>query len=382
MSGAMTRRRAGSFVGVADAGRLPLPTTAPSHVVAGVSAADAGRLPLPTTAPSHVVAGVSTADAGRLPLPTTAPSHVVAGVSTAELDTTRSTPLARPMPPFAGAAAAGGLPLPATAPPFADPDQAAQLLVQGVTYQVDGYTILDGVDLAIEAGQVTVVVGPNGAGKSTLLALLAGDLSPATGQITWQGQPVTDLTVRQLARLRAVMAGEGTIAFPFTVREVVAMGRAPWHGTPEAASDQATVSQAMDATDTDSLAERRFPTLSSGEKARASFARCLVQQGRVILLDEPTAALDISHQELVMSLAREEAQAGAAVVAVVHDLALAAAWADQVALLNAGRLEACGPPEQVLTAQRLSAVYQHPVDVITDPGSGARLVIPRRGEGS
>jgi len=267
-------------------------------------------------------------------------------------------------------------------PVAAAPDQVAQVLVQDVSYQVDGYTILERIDLEIRTGQVTVVVGPNGAGKSTLLGLLAGDLKAASGQITWQGQPVAGLSVRQLARLRAVMAGEGAIAFPFTVREVVQMGRAPWHGTPQAASDEATVATAMRATDTDSLVDRRFPTLSSGEKARASFARTLVQQGRMILLDEPTAALDISHQELVMSLARAEAKAGAAVVAVVHDLALAGAWADQVVLLNAGRLEACGPPEQVLTAQLLSAVYQHPVDVITDPGSGARLIVPRRGEGS
>ncbi|MCL1897978.1 MAG: heme ABC transporter ATP-binding protein [Micrococcales bacterium] len=258
----------------------------------------------------------------------------------------------------------------------------ACLEVRAAGYQIEGQTILQGVTLDVPAGQVTVVVGPNGAGKSTLLGLLAGDLAPASGQVLWQGQPISAVTVGKLARLRSVMAGETHIAFPFTVLEVVRMGRAPWHGRPEAADDDAVVEQAMSATDTLPLAGRRFPTLSNGEKARSSFARTLVQRGRIVLLDEPTAALDVGHQELVMGLARQEAQAGAAVVAVVHDLALAAAWANQVALICNGRLDACGLPDQVLTTERLSRVYQHPVDVLDHPLTGARLVIPRRGEGT
>ncbi|MCL2803353.1 MAG: heme ABC transporter ATP-binding protein [Micrococcales bacterium] len=253
------------------------------------------------------------------------------------------------------------------------------LATQAVTYRVDNFTVLDGVDLEIKPGQVTVVVGPNGAGKSTLLSLLAGDLTPSGGQVTYDGRPIGEYSVTKLARLRAVMAQENVVAFPFTVLDIVRMGRAPWHGTDQAEMDDAEVALAMARTDTSSLAERRFPTLSGGEKARVAFGRTLVQRGRVLLLDEPTAALDIRHQEMVMALARGEAAGGGAVAAVVHDLSLAAAWADQVVLLDRGKLAGCGTAEQVLTAESLSNVYQHKVDVLDHPQTGVRMVVPRRG---
>ena len=157
------------------------------------------------------------------------------------------------------------------------------------------------------------------------------------------------------------------------------MGRAPWRGTDAEALDDGAVDAAMAATDTAAFADRRFTALSGGERARVALARVLAQRTATLLLDEPTAALDLHHQELVLELARAHARAGGAVVVVLHDLALAAAHADRVALLSAGRLAAVGTPTEVCTAERLSAVYRHPIDVLPHPRTGALLIVPRRG---
>lgn len=168
------------------------------------------------------------------------------------------------------------------------------------------------------------------------------------------------------------------------------MGRAPWqssgkpskqssgkqsHSTP--ADDDAVVARALAAADVVGLAERRFPTLSGGEKARTSFARLLAQDTTLLLLDEPTAALDVRHTEHVLRHARRHASEGGAVVVVLHDLALAAAWADRVLVLDGGRVAAVGAPAEVLTADLLSRVYEHPVDVVRHPLTGGLLVLPR-----
>jgi iron complex transport system ATP-binding protein len=174
------------------------------------------------------------------------------------------------------------------------------------------------------------------------------------------------------------MLQEGRVSFSFRVREVVAMGRAPWAGRPESDDDERAVAAALAGADVDTLAERLHPTLSGGELARTAFARLLAQDCPVLLLDEPTAALDIAHQERLLGAARELAAGGAAVVVVLHDLSLTAAYADRVALLDGGRLAAVGTPAEVLTGERLSAVYRHPVDVLPHPAGGGLLVLPRR----
>jgi iron complex transport system ATP-binding protein len=222
------------------------------------------------------------------------------------------------------------------------------------------------------------LAGPNGAGKSTLLAVLAGDLKPTAGQVTLGGQPLDGIGPRVLARKRAVMLQEAPMSFPFTVADVVRMGRAPWRGE-DTDADDAAVAAALDATDALGLARRVFQTLSGGEKARVSFARALAQDAEILLLDEPTAALDIRHQEMVMALARREASRGRAVLAVLHDLSLAAAWADQLALIGDGVLVGVGPVAQVATAGRLSELYQHPIEVIGGVGGAGPLVAPIRG---
>ena len=244
----------------------------------------------------------------------------------------------------------------------------------GVTY--DDTPILTGVDFDVQAGELVVLVGPNGAGKSTLLGVLAGDVDPTTGSVRLDERDLGAYPARDLARRRAVQLQKQGLAFGFRVHEVVRMGRSPWHRTPEEDRDDVVVAESMERADVTHFAERLFPTLSGGEQARTSFARLLAQATPVLMLDEPTAALDIRHQESLLSVAREAARAGAAVIAVLHDLSLAAAYADRICVLSGGSVRADGPPAEVLTAELLTEVYAHPVDVVEHAGS--LLVVPVR----
>lgn len=247
-----------------------------------------------------------------------------------------------------------------------------------VTYSVDGRTLLDGVSFAVRAGEVLVLAGPNGAGKSTALALLAGDLTPDAGQVRLDGSALGTWPLVEQARRRAVLPQRNAVTFPFTVADVVAMGRAPWRGTAAEAADRAVIARALAATEMTAFAERRFPTLSGGEQARAALSRVLAQEAPVLLLDEPTAALDLGHTERVMTLAAARAAAGDAVLVVLHDLGLAAAYADRIVLLSAGTVAATGPPAEVLTEPLLSEVYRHPVEVFPHPRTGRPVVLPHR----
>ncbi|MFC7753974.1 ABC transporter ATP-binding protein [Tsukamurella soli] len=167
-----------------------------------------------------------------------------------------------------------------------------------------------------------------------------------------------------------------TIGFAFTCREVVEMGRFPWRGTPQAAEDDGAVAAAIDECAVGHLAERPFGSLSGGERARVALARVLAQRTPVLLLDEPTAALDPHHQESVMQVVRRRAAEGDAALVVVHDLSLAAAYSDRVAVLVDGRIDAVGPPVEVLTEERLERVYGLPMATVTV--AGQRLIVPRR----
>ncbi|WBB61475.1 heme ABC transporter ATP-binding protein [Streptomyces sp. WMMC500] len=249
---------------------------------------------------------------------------------------------------------------------------------RGLVVRLGGRAVLHGVDLTARAGRVAALVGPNGAGKSTLLAALAGDLAPAAGQVLLGGRDVAGWTPAELALRRSVLPQSASLAFPFPVGEVVRMGRAPWSGTPAEDADDEAVAWALAVTETAEFAGRPFAELSGGERARVALARVLAQRAGLLLLDEPTAALDLRHQELVLRLARERAAAGDAVVVVLHDLGLAAAYADEVTVLDGGRVAASGPPAVVFDAALLSEVYRHPVEILEHPGTGAILVVPRR----
>ncbi len=251
------------------------------------------------------------------------------------------------------------------------------LSVRGAHVVLGGSTILHDVDLDVRAGEVVALVGPNGAGKSTLLGVLSGDVDSA-GSVTLAGRPLDHWSTTEAAMRRAVLVQRVTLTFPFTCREVVEMGRAPWTRTPVEEDDDAAVSRAMELTDSTHLAERTFSSLSGGEQARVSLARVLAQSAGALLLDEPTAALDLHHQELVLALARERAAAGDAVVVVLHDLNLAAGYADRVAVLDRGRVAAVGTPADVLQPELLSSVYQHAVEVLPHPRTQAPIILARR----
>jgi iron complex transport system ATP-binding protein len=259
-----------------------------------------------------------------------------------------------------------------TAPVLAAPVLAGS----GISLDLDGRRVLSDVSLEVSAGEVLALVGPNGAGKSTLLSVLSGERMPSAGLVELSGRDIRTYSPLELARLRSVLTQENALSFPFRVGEVIAMGRAPWTRTEEIARDASAIASAAARADVTHLAGRRFTELSGGERARVSLARVLAQDTPLVFLDEPTAALDLRHQEDVLRIARALAAEGRAVVVVVHDLSLAGAVADRVALLSAGSLVAVGAPVEVLTAAAISDVYGLPVRVVEV--AGRPLIVPER----
>lgn len=254
---------------------------------------------------------------------------------------------------------------------------SAGVHAQGVTYSVQGKPLVSDVCLEVRPGEILAVVGPNGAGKSTLCALLAGDCPPHAGTVEICGYEASGTKPATLSRLRAVLPQHTPLRFPFTAREVVLMGRHPhvgrWRSPTEA--DHALAEDPMRRTAVLHLAERLYPTLSGGEQRRVSLSRVLAQDTPVLLLDEPTAALDIGHQHLVMSLCSRLAREDRAVLAVLHDLNLAGAYADRVMVMAAGNAVATGTPEEVLSADLLSEVFDQPLLVLPHPHTGRPVVL-------
>ncbi|UFS58943.1 heme ABC transporter ATP-binding protein [Subtercola endophyticus] len=255
---------------------------------------------------------------------------------------------------------------------------AGAVEARGLHVALEGRRILDDVSLSAARGEVHALVGPNGAGKSTLLSVLSGDAHADRGEIRIEGRPLDAWTLRELARHRGVLLQQNAVFFPFTVQQVVEMGRAPWLGTDRDTDDELAVAEALDLTETTAFADRHVPSLSGGERARVAFARVLAQRTGILLLDEPTAALDLRHQEQVLTVARDRARNGSAVVVVLHDLTLAAAYADTVTVLHGGRVAATGVPREVFTADLLSLVYEHEIEVLEHPRSGAPIIQPVR----
>ncbi|MBM6596248.1 heme ABC transporter ATP-binding protein [Microvirga pudoricolor] len=239
------------------------------------------------------------------------------------------------------------------------------LEARDLTYELGGRALVDGIDLAIGKGRFTVIVGPNGAGKSTLLRLLCGELAPTRGEVAVGGQSLRRIGAWRLAHMRAVMPQAAELNFPFLVSEVVSLG-VDGIGRGLTRADRAgLVRQALDRADVAHLAARYYQTLSGGERQRVHFARVVaqlaagrsVESQQILFLDEPIASLDLRHQLAVIEEAKALAGAGVTVVAVLHDLLLAASASDDLVLLRAGRLVARGPAEDVLTHARLAEVF-------------------------
>ena len=232
--------------------------------------------------------------------------------------------------------------------------------------------VLDGIDLDVHRGTLHVLAGPNGSGKSTLLRLLAGLLEPRAGRIELSGRPVSALGRRAVAREVALVPQSVELAFPFTVAEYVLLGRTPHHARPwfDSAGDVRAARTALEATGVLPLSRRPYGSLSGGERQRVVVARALCQEPALLLLDEPTAHLDLRHQVALLDLlALRVRRDGLTCVVVTHDLNLAARCCDTVTLLRTGEIAASGSPAEVLTPSRLRTVFGVEVAHGSLPGS-------------
>ena len=265
----------------------------------------------------------------------------------------------------------------------------APLAAEGVSYRAGPATLVDDVSLDLAAGQVTVIIGPNGAGKSTLVKLLSGELHAASGRVTYGGEDVRTIPPWRLACLRSVLPQANRLAFPFTVEEVVRIG-IDGIGRGLSRRDRARIAaEALERAGVVHLGSRAYQSLSGGEQQRSQFARILAQlsAGRsiadrqVLLLDEPIASLDLKHQLSLLEAARGLARDGVTVLAVLHDLNLAATFADTVLVMARSRAFASGSPAAVITNRTVREVFEVELAVGALPPPGLPFLLPRRAGG-
>ena len=246
--------------------------------------------------------------------------------------------------------------------------------------------VLQGPSLSVAPGEVVAVLGPNGAGKSPLLSVLAGTLRPHQGEAALEGRGLADWPPRALALRRAVLPQHSELTFGFPVLEVVLLGRSPYVGASSRAEDLAVAEACLAEAEVSHLAGRTYTTLSGGERQRVQLARVLAQldfpnarkedPARYLLLDEPTSSLDLAHQHTTLRTARRAAERGIGVLAILHDLNLAAMYADRLVVLSRGSLAAEGPPEAVLTEDLVRDAFDLPVHVTRHPSRGCPQITP------
>ncbi|HEY3176342.1 MAG TPA: ABC transporter ATP-binding protein [Candidatus Polarisedimenticolia bacterium] len=245
-----------------------------------------------------------------------------------------------------------------------------------------GTPLFDGISMKVEPGEMTALIGPNGSGKTTLLRLLSGALRPASGEVRLGGRKVADLSARERARLVAVVPQESSATFDFTAMETVLMGRTAYLSFlgVEGPEDIAAAREAMERTTTLAFAGRLLSHLSGGERQLVVIARALAQRPRALLLDEPTAFLDIRHRlEIYELLARLNREEGLTIVTTSHDINLAARYCRRIVLIKEGSVRADGPPERVFDPVILSQVYETPLRVMTDAETGLPYTMPPPG---
>ncbi|MEU1308860.1 ABC transporter ATP-binding protein [Streptomyces cinnamoneus] len=260
-----------------------------------------------------------------------------------------------------------------------DVPAASRLAARGLTLSYEDRIVVDGLDLEIPDGEVTVVVGPNACGKSTLLRALGRLLKPARGAVFLDGEELDRLPTRRIAQSLGLLPQTPVAPEAITVADLVARGRQPhqrwWQQWSEA--DERAVTDAMARTDVTSLAGRPVDELSGGQRQRVWIAMALAQETDLLLLDEPTTYLDISHQVEVLDLVRRlNHERGRTVVAVLHDLNQAARYADHIVAMKAGRVVSAGRPAEVVTAELVHEVFGLACVVVPDPVTGGPLVVP------
>lgn len=250
------------------------------------------------------------------------------------------------------------------------------LAADNLTFRRDGRALVDGLGLQIQPGEFVGIIGPNGAGKSTLLRLLAGLLVSDAGEVRLRDRPLRDWPRRERARQLAYLPQTPASSWSLTAAELVALGREPHRPMLAAlsAADRAAIGRAAELCDITGLLDRDVATLSGGEEMRVHLARTLATEAPVLLADEPIAGLDPQHQLSLLALLARLARSGSTVLAVLHDLTLAARFCDRLVLLDRGRLAAVGPPVEILTDRTLAAIFGVTVRRQLDPSDG--LVLP------
>ncbi len=257
------------------------------------------------------------------------------------------------------------------------------LLAEGITALTGTCPIINDVSLELHAGELLAVVGPNGAGKSTLIKSLSGEWPLTKGNVTLDGKNLERLPSLERARRLAVLPQQSQLNFNFSVNEVVQLGRYP-HSSGQSI-DKQILKQVMKAVDIEYLHARSFPTLSGGEKQRVQLARVLAQIWRndedtdgapcYVLLDEPTAALDMAHQQLLLQVAKQLTDRGVGVLAILHDLNLTTQYADQVMIMHMGKKVVRGPASEVITSEQVKEVFQVDVEIIEHPKTNTPVIL-------
>jgi iron complex transport system ATP-binding protein len=248
---------------------------------------------------------------------------------------------------------------------------------RALTVVRNGRRIVDDAGISLNPGELTILAGPNGAGKTTLARALAG-LIASDGDVAFNGKPFASMTLRERARTLAYLPQGHEFHWPMRVDAIVALGREP-HADPfsrKTDADRAAIARAMAATSVEPFADRLITTLSGGECARVAIARALATEAPVLIADEPTASLDERHRLIVMELLRNIARQGAAVIAIIHNLALAMRFADKVVLMNEGRVVVSGVPQDALTPERIAAVFGVSVNRVETPDGP--ILVPSR----
>jgi len=250
------------------------------------------------------------------------------------------------------------------------------LTSSGTSVRLGGRLVVDDVDLAVAPGTVTALIGPNGAGKSSLIRVLAGINRPDAGRITYEDRDWSSIPRKERARIVSLVEQDATTELSLPVRDVVALGRTPYATllSGESSADETAITSALSAAGVSAFATRDFSTLSGGERQRVQLARALAQEPCLLLLDEPTNHLDVSAQLSTLALLRSLAASGMGILTALHDLNLAASFADTIVVLSAGRVVAAGPPTAVLTADTIGSVYGVTATVLEHPVTGKPLI--------